>query len=169
MVKKAIRFFYNRLFASHKSEVEKARLGGVKIGENCHIYSTYFDGIAPQLITIGNNVTITHSSLLIHDASTKKQLGYTKAGAIIIGNDVFIGWNSIIIGPVRIGDKVIIGAGCVVTKDIPSNSVVVGNPSRIICSYDDYIEKNRNKINQHNTFPHPMDEMSKNTELYYIL
>ncbi len=51
---------------------------------------------------------------------------------IIIGDDVWIGGNVIIIGPVRIGDGVTIGAGSVVTKDIPARSVAVGNPARVI-------------------------------------
>ena len=63
----------------------------------------------------------------------------------------------------------IVGAGCVVTKDIPSNSVVIGNPSKIICSYEDYMGKNRKRKNHHNTFPYPVDKMSNNTELYFIL
>lgn len=50
----------------------------------------------------------------------------------IIGDNVTVGANAIIIGPITIGNNVVIGAGAVVTKDIPDNSVVVGNPARII-------------------------------------
>lgn len=50
----------------------------------------------------------------------------------IIGNNVDIGVNSVIIGNIVIGDNVIIGAGSVVVKDVPSNSVVAGNPARVI-------------------------------------
>jgi len=50
----------------------------------------------------------------------------------IIGDNVDMGANSVIIGKVVIGDNVIIGAGAVVVKDIPSNSIAVGNPARII-------------------------------------
>ena len=50
----------------------------------------------------------------------------------VIGDNVNIGSNVCIIGPISIGTNVIIGAGSVVTKDVPSNSVVVGNPARII-------------------------------------
>ena len=50
----------------------------------------------------------------------------------IIGDNVTLGVNVTIIGPVHIGDNVVIGAGSVVVKDIPSNCVVVGNPARII-------------------------------------
>lgn len=50
----------------------------------------------------------------------------------IIGNNVKICAHSIVIGDIVIGDDVTIGAGCVVTKSIPSNCIVVGNPARII-------------------------------------
>lgn len=49
-----------------------------------------------------------------------------------IGNNVTLGANVCIIGDVTIGDNVIVGAGCVITKSVPSNSIVVGNPMRII-------------------------------------
>ena len=53
-------------------------------------------------------------------------------GEIIIGNNVWIGGGSIILKDVHIGDNVVVGAGSVVTKDIPANSVVAGNPAKII-------------------------------------
>lgn len=50
----------------------------------------------------------------------------------IIGNNVSIATNSVVFGPITIGDNSIIGAGSVVTKDVPANATVVGNPARII-------------------------------------
>lgn len=50
----------------------------------------------------------------------------------VIGNSVLIGANAVIIGNVRIGDNSIIGAGSVVTKDIPANSVAFGVPAKVI-------------------------------------
>jgi len=49
-----------------------------------------------------------------------------------IGNNVYVGANAVIIGSISIGDNVIVGAGAVVVKDVPSNCIIVGNPSRII-------------------------------------
>lgn len=66
-------------------------------------------------------------------------------GKISIGDYVFVGY-SIILPNVRIGNKVVVGAGTVVSKDIPDNSVVVGNPMRIIGTYDEYIEKHRKNM-----------------------
>ena len=125
------------------NSVENLRSRGMVIGENVDILDSTLDGCHGFLISIGNNVTITGATLLCHDASTKKELGYSKVGRIDIGNDVFIGKGSIILPGTRIGNRVIVGAGCVVASDIPDNSVVVGNPGRILCTYDAYMEKNR--------------------------
>lgn len=83
---------------SQRSEIEQYRTIGVKIGSNCNFYSVFIDRCFSHLITIGNNVTITHSTLIAHDASTKRPLGYSKVGKITIGDDVFIGHGSIILG-----------------------------------------------------------------------
>lgn len=125
------------------NSIEALRGRGVKIGENVDILNSQIDGCHGFLISIGNNVTITGATLLAHDASTKKFLGYSKVGRIDIGNDVFIGKGAIILPNTKIGNRVIVGAGSVVAKDIPDNSVVIGNPCRVLCSFDDYIEKNK--------------------------
>ena len=59
-------------------------------------------------------------------------------GKIVIGNNVFIGFNAIVMPGVVIGDNCVIGAGSVVTKSIPSNSVVAGVPAKLIRTFDDY-------------------------------
>lgn len=59
-------------------------------------------------------------------------LGYGKNGRPVIGNNVALGASVTIIGHVRIGDNVTVGAGSVVVKDIPDNCVVAGNPAKII-------------------------------------
>lgn len=122
--------------------ISQIRDSGGYVGENVDIYASSIDLGEPYLISIGNNVTITGVKILTHDASLKKKLGYTKAGKVHIGNNVFIGWGSIILPDTKIGDNVVIGAGTVVAKDIPDNVVVGGSPLRILCSYDDYVHKN---------------------------
>ncbi len=119
---------------------------GVKIGNNVHVLNSKIDKGYGYLIEIGNNVTITGATILAHDASIKKFLGYTKIGKVIIGNDVFIGTGAIVLPNVIIGDNVIVGAGAVVRDSIPSNSVVTGNPATIVCTTEEYIEKNRERM-----------------------
>ncbi len=136
------------------------------VGENVDILSSSIDMGEPYLLHIGNNVTITGVKILTHDASLKKNIGYSKTGKVHIGNEVFIGWGSIILPNTVIGNRVIIGAGCVVARDIPSNSVVIGNPCKIICSYDEYVQKNRKLMEEYpvvNLFPDAImqDEQSR--------
>lgn len=116
------------------------------IGDNTIIYPSNIDYGHAFLISIGNNCIVTGATLLAHDASTKKYLGYVKVGRIDIGNNVFVGMGAIVLPGVSIGDDVIVGAGAVVSKNIPSNSVVVGNPARIIAKTSDYIKKHKQNL-----------------------
>jgi len=122
--------------------VKYAKYIGVKVGSDCRIYTTSF-GSEPFLIEIGDRVTITSGvKILTHDGATwlirdKKGRRYLYK-RVKIGNDVFIGVNSIIMPGVVIDDNVIIAAGAVVTKSIPTGSIVGGNPARLIGKYDQY-------------------------------
>ena len=126
---------------------DSLRKRGVKIGENVDILDSLIDWNFGFLCSIGNNVTLTGVRILTHDASTKKFLGYSKIGKVEIGNNVFVGKGSIILPDVKIGDNVIVGAGTVVAKDVPSNVVIVGNPWRIICTFDEYISRHKANMN----------------------
>lgn len=64
-------------------------------------------------------------------------------GKVKIGNNVYIGTNSLIMPGVTVGNNVLIAAGSVVTHSIPDNVVIGGNPAHIICSFEDYYEKNK--------------------------
>ena len=99
----------------------------------------------PHLICIGNNVWITSGcQLLCHDASViminiMRSGHRDRVGPIIIGNNCFLGNNVILLPETNIGSNTIIGAGSVVTKDIPDNAVWAGNPARHICDFEDYV------------------------------
>ena len=102
----------------------------------------YIDPTHCFLIEIGNNVTLSiRVTLLAHDASTKKCLGFTKIGKIRIGDNVFIGANATVLPGVCVGDNCVIGANSVVTKNVPENTVVTGNPARVVCSLSEFREK----------------------------
>ena len=81
-----------------------------------------------QGVIIGYNCTLRNSTTIGH----KKLADGTFSRCPRIGNNVDIGANVVIIGDIEIGDNVVIGAGSVVTKSIPANSVAVGNPARIL-------------------------------------
>lgn len=141
-----------------KNADELRKLGAVVGGGFCN-YGT-IDTNHCNLLTIGNNVTIASGAKIeLHDASTKRILGYSKIGRVEIGNNVFVGANSIILPNVKIGSDVVIGAGSVVVKDIPSNSVAVGNPCRVISTYDDYIEKSKKLYRESKVYQKQYEQM----------
>ena len=132
----------------HKDYVKYARKLGVQVGEDCKILCNprkHF-GSEPWLIKIGSHVEITGEvTLLTHDGSVwvARHLSPDAAiwGTIEIGNNVFIGYGSIIMPNIKIGNNCVIGAGSIVTKNVPDNSVVVGAPARIIGDYDSFVDK----------------------------
>lgn len=122
---------------------------GLKVGNNFSRGSGCF--IDPShcfLISIGNNVTLSINVVILsHDASTAKLIGYTKIGKVVIEDNVFIGANSIILPNITIGENSIVGSGSVVTKNFPKNTVVAGNPAKVICSVEKYKEKHIKQSN----------------------
>jgi len=67
-----------------------------------------------------------------HRDATLRAQGLEIARPVSIGRDVWIGGSAIILGGVTIGDRAVVGAGAVVTKDVPADATVVGNPARVV-------------------------------------
>lgn len=85
------------------------------------------DTTNPKGINIDENTMITANvSILTHDFVNQVH------NSTFIGKNCFIGMNSVILSGIRIGDNVIIGAGSILTKDVPNNCIVAGNPAKII-------------------------------------
>lgn len=103
----------------------------------------------PKLIKFHNNVIVTSNVTFVTHDVFDMGLNYmypdkqipTLMKPIEIMDNVFIGCNSTILGGVRIGNNVVIAAGSVVTKDVPDNSVVAGNPAKVIETFDEYVNK----------------------------
>lgn len=127
---------------------EKLISMGMQVGKNFkRLNGVVLDPGHCWLIEIGDNVTMApRVHILCHDASTKIFLNYTKIGRVIIGNNVFIGAESVVLPGVTIGNNVVIGANSTVTHDIPNNSVAVGSPARVISTLDTYLEKERSRM-----------------------
>lgn len=127
---------------------------GMKVGQKVNgLKEIYIDYSHCWLIEIGNNVGFgPQVYLLAHDASTRRYLNYTKIGKIKIGNTVHVGARSIIMPGVTIGDNCIIGAYSVVTKDVPDNTIVAGNPAKPIGKTDEYINKHKELVKNAPTY-----------------
>lgn len=127
---------------------EKLISMGMKVGSNfCRLNGVILDPSHCWLIEIGDNVTMApRVHILCHDASTKQFLNYTKIGRVTIGDNVFIGAESVVLPGVTIGSNVIIGANSTVTHNVPDNSVVAGSPARVICSLEEYLDKERRRM-----------------------
>lgn len=139
------RFLY-RIINGHPTATLIDR--GMKVGDNfSRQEGVILDPSHCRLIEIGNNVTLApRVHILCHDASTNPFLHYTKVGRVTIGDHVFIGAESVILPGVTIGNNVIIGANSTVTHDIPPNSVAVGSPARVICTLEDYLNKEKERM-----------------------
>lgn len=137
-----------------KATMDYCYTHGFTSGKNFQYNSGYpIDASWPWLISVGDDVTLASNvRILAHDASTAKAGAHTKIGIVRIGNNVFIGADSIVLCNTRIGDNVVIGAGSVVTHDIPSNSVYAGNPAKYICSFEEYQKKHHDNQQTHPIF-----------------
>ena len=127
-----IRLFVATIF--RKLRVFKLRLKGYDIPYSAIIEgSVLLDKLYTRGIHIGENTLVAGgATILSHDHC--KRVGNNQPFLIdtFIGKNCFIAVGAIILPGVKIGDEVIVGAGAVVTKDVPSNTVVAGNPAKII-------------------------------------
>ncbi len=141
-------------FLRKDCNIGKLVKNGLIIGENCSIArSCVIDESHTWLIEIGNNVTITERCVILaHDASMRKDLGYTKLGNVKVGDNVFVGVNSVILPNTTIGDGAIIGAGSVVSGNVEANSVYAGVPARKIATKDEFLSKHKGNLTEENIF-----------------
>lgn len=151
---------YNKLSVSKymKSKIKNLKRFGIEIyGIPKYIApDAYFDSNCPSNISLGDNITISKQvCFLTHDYSittalasvgrrirrgdVEKEVYFNKK--IEIGNDCFIGLRSIILPGTKIGNNTIVGSGAVVKGCIPENSIVVGNPARVIGKTTDFANK----------------------------
>lgn len=127
---------------------------GISIGKGTIFYdpnSIIIDRERPWMLKIGEYCKITRGTVILtHDYSRsvlRRVYGDVigEARKTIIGDNVFIGINSIILMGAHIGNNVIIGAGSVVSGHIPDNCVIAGNPARIIRSLDEHYNIRKEK------------------------
>lgn len=106
---------------------------GVKVGTNTRISSHSF---LCEGVKVGDNCFIAHGVMFTNDLFRSKNHEDWEMFRTEVGNRVRIGSNATVL-PVKIGDHAIIGAGTVVTKDVPAKAIVIGNPGRVVKYRDD--------------------------------
>ena len=126
------------------------------IGNNVYYYSRIFPS-DPKLLKLGDNVVVcTNVRFVGHDRVDIMLSGmfdqkYTKFYAPIeVGSNVFIGSDSVILPGVKIGDNTVIGAGAVVSNDLPSGFVWGGVPARCIGDFQKFVDKRKKNVNPEN-------------------
>ncbi|UOG90673.1 MAG: acyltransferase [Candidatus Thiothrix sulfatifontis] len=111
------------------------KLYGMNIAPDVRIsFKARLDKTNPRCIEIGEKTYIAFDSIILaHDYATRRHGGQFDQKTRI-GANCFIGCGAIILPGVTIGDQVIVGAGSVVTKDVPAHSIVAGNPAKVVRS-----------------------------------
>lgn len=126
------------------------RWGGLHhVGEDCSILtSTTFTD--PEYVSLGNNVHFSDCTVLGHDGSIAMldhALGEAldSVGYVVIHDNVFIGYGAIVMPNCSIGPNAIVAAGSIVTRDVSENTVVAGVPAAPIASFDEHVERIRER------------------------
>lgn len=125
-------------FKSNEGRINYLKSLGMKIGEGCLYFSNKIPP-EPYLVKIGDHVVVSsETEFITHDGSVwifrGKNPKLDVFGMTTVGNNTFIGIGCIILPNTKIGENCIIGAGSVVRGVIPDNSVVMGNPAKVIMS-----------------------------------
>ncbi|MFN8255770.1 MAG: acyltransferase [Bacteroidales bacterium] len=155
--------------ASNKFRIDYLRSRGVQIGENCLIFTIAFS-TEPYLIKIGNHVVVSAGTTFItHDGAVwvfrEKHPNLTVFGKITIGDNTFVGMNCTILAGTEIGSNCIIGAGSVVRGVIPDDSVVMGNPAKVVMKTsiaEMFLTKNKNRVDTKQMTPMQRKEVLLN-------
>lgn len=115
-------------------KVSYLRAAGVQIGQNTMVSLGAKIDVRRGNVKIGNDCHITYGVVILSHDGAARQIdpGDDGEGAVVIGNGVFVGVNSVILKGVTIGDNSVIAAGSVVSTNVPPNTVVAGNPARIL-------------------------------------
>ena len=132
--------------------INRLRRLGVKVGKGVvfrDAKSVTIDLTRPSLVEIGDNVDINvNFTIMSHDFVSGVFLNLYKemvnsSGRVKLGNNIYIGRDVTILKGVTVGDNCVIGLGSVVTSDIPSGSVAVGTPARVICTIEEYFKRRK--------------------------
>jgi maltose O-acetyltransferase len=132
----------------------KLRQMGMHIGKDVLLNSTLsVDGSHCFLISIGDHCGFGPDVLILaHDAQMDEFLDAARVGRVILHESCHVGARTVILPGVELGPRTIVGAGSVVAKSLPPDTVCAGSPAKVICSLDEYLERHRQRIAETETF-----------------
>ena len=120
----------------------------MRLGEDVHLpASTWIDTSQCYLISIGDHCGFGEQCLLLaHDAQMDEFLDAARIGRIVIHPSCHIGARTVVLPGVEIGPRTIVGAGSVVTRSLPPDTVCVGAPARPVATLEEYLSKHRARL-----------------------
>lgn len=141
---RALSILLNPIYPSLWGRRELLKSRGVKLGANVFIdFFVWIEGGLPQYVEIEDCVVLAaHAKILAHDSSLNNMFDIPiKAKITRLQKNCYIGTGAIVMPGITVGEQSIVGAGAVVTSDVPPLTVVGGNPARILMTVDELIEK----------------------------
>jgi maltose O-acetyltransferase len=129
---------------------------GMRIGRNVWLpASTWIDTSHCFLISIGDHCGFGEQCLILaHDAQMDEFLDAARVGRVVIHDSCHIGARCIILPGVEIGPRTIVGAGSIISRSLPADTVCAGNPAKVISTLDEYLEKHRRRLASSPSFPY---------------
>jgi maltose O-acetyltransferase len=125
------------------------------VGEGVYIGNgAFLDPDFCFLIRIDDHARISENvTMLAHDGSTRTLVGWTRLAPVVIGERSFVGAGSIILPGVTVGARAIVGAGSVVRKDVEPDTVVAGNPARVVTDHAAFLARHREAVEHRPSWP----------------
>ncbi len=130
------------------------RARGMRIGQGVNLpASTWIDTPLCYLISIGDWCGFGEQCLILaHDGQMDEFLDAGLIGKVTIHESCHFGSRTIILPNVEVGPRTIVGAGAVVARSLPPDTVCAGSPAKVICSLDDYLARHRRRMSQGRCF-----------------
>jgi maltose O-acetyltransferase len=142
--------------------------------------STWIDPDYCHLITIGDHCGFGGECMILaHDAQMDEFLDAGRIGRVVIHESCHIGARTVILPGVEIGPRTIVGANSTISRSLPPDSVCVGSPAKVVCTFDEYLARHRKRISESATFPYEktapspelrerMVEATRNRDAYVV-
>lgn len=133
-----------------KRRWERLRALGMHIGEDVLLpASTWIDVPHCYLIHIGDHCGFGEECMILaHDAQMDEFLDAARIARVVVHPSSHVGARSVILAGVEIGPRTLVGANSVVSRSLPPDTVCAGNPAKVICPLDEYLERHRRRIRE---------------------